>query len=42
MSRLFRHPNAGVRGYAALAVFVAAYLAVLSLVLAPALIGRLP
>jgi hypothetical protein len=46
MNRLFRQPNAGFRSYAALAVFVAAYLAVLGLVLSPALLlpatGALP
>jgi hypothetical protein len=37
MSRFFRQPNAGLRGYAALAVFAVAYLAALTLVLAPVL-----
>jgi hypothetical protein len=38
MTPLFRGPK-GVGGYAALAVFLAAYLAVLVLVLAPGLLG---
>jgi hypothetical protein len=39
MNRLFREPKAGARGYAALAVFAAAYLAALALVVAPAILS---
>ena len=34
MNRLFRSPNGGIASYAALAVFAAAYLAAIVLVLA--------
>lgn len=43
MNRLFRTPNRGLASYVALAVFAAAYLAAMLLVLAPRLLpGGLP
>lgn len=38
MIRLFRRPEGGVKSYAALGLFAAAYLAALALVLAPGVI----
>ena len=35
MTRLFRRPEARLRGYAALGLFIAAYVAALALVLSP-------
>jgi hypothetical protein len=37
MNRLFRRPETGLSGYAALAIFAAAYLSALAIVLAPGL-----
>jgi hypothetical protein len=43
MNRLFRSPNGGLASYVALAVFAAAYLGAMVLVLAPdLLLGGLP
>ncbi|MDP3341886.1 hypothetical protein [Frigidibacter sp.] len=35
MKHLFRRPDSGLSGYAALALFAAAYLAVIAVVIAP-------
>ncbi len=38
MNRLFRKPDSGLAGYAALAAFAATYLTVLAIVLVPGLL----
>lgn len=42
MNRLFRQPDRGVMGYAALAIFAVAYLFAMALVLAPGQILPVP